>query len=46
MYVNSEMLLVLISGSLHAAFHIQTRDCSVTEETTSILIILLSVLIV
>jgi len=38
MYVNSETLSLLASGSLNAAFHIQTRDCRIIADTSSILI--------
>jgi len=44
-YVNSETLSLLASGSLNAAFHIQTRDCRITADTSSILMKLSSIFI-
>jgi hypothetical protein len=45
MCVNSEILSLLASGSLNAAFHVQTRDCRITADTSSILIKLSSIFI-
>jgi hypothetical protein len=38
MYVNSKTLSLLASESLNAAFHIQTCDCRIIADTSSILI--------